>query len=234
MKAYARQEAPAPHRDRLILEHVDMARRIALRVGRRVPDSVASDDLVAAALVGLTEAAERFDEARGQPFVAFAEKRIRGAVLDELRRGDLMSRRARNQSRKVGQAIRTLATRLGREPEDAEVAAELGVDLAHYVEELEGLTHVTSVPLEGVLADSLAEDGDRADPAQGAARRELTGRLTAALRTLPERDALVLSLYYVEELSYAEIGRILGVTESRVCQLHARSMARLRSTLEEP
>lgn len=232
MRAYARARSHGDAREKLILAHVDMARRIAVRVGRRVPDSVREDDLVAAAMLGLAEAADRFDETRGQPFVAFAEKRIRGAVLDELRRGDLMSRRARARSRAVGATIQQLERTLGRSPEDTEVAAALGVTVDAYREELEGLAHVGCVPLDDLTIERLADAGD--GPRTAAERGQLAGQLAGALRALPERDALILNLYYVEELSYAEIGRLLGVTESRVCQLHSRSLARLRAALADP
>jgi RNA polymerase sigma factor for flagellar operon FliA len=228
VRAYASQ-APArdPARDRLIAEHVDMARRIAVRVGRRVPSWLREDDLVGAAMIGLAEAAERFDPSFGQPFVGFAEKRIRGAVLDELRRGDLMPRRVRATARKVGETIRRLEQALGRPPEDEEIARALGVPVEEYRDEMELLTHVTCVDL-----DSLGEVGpanDNAGPAADAERRQLVNHLRAALDSLPERDATLLSLYYVEELSYSEVGEVLGVSESRVCQLHSRALARLRA-----
>jgi RNA polymerase sigma factor for flagellar operon FliA len=225
--AYARIVHHNPERDRLVLEHVDMARRIAVRIGRKVPPSVTREDLVGAAMLGLAEAADRFDAARGQPFVAFAEKRIRGAVLDELRRGDPMSRRARAQARTIGRTVASLSQQLGRDPEDEEIAAALGVTVEVYRDELEGLTHVGCVPIDSVEA-VLADDDD---PARQAARRHLSARLVPAIASLPPRDATVLSLYYVEELSYAEIGKLLGVTESRVCQLHGRSLVRLRAAL---
>ncbi|MCA9678567.1 MAG: FliA/WhiG family RNA polymerase sigma factor, partial [Myxococcales bacterium] len=228
---YERVADPArAERDALMVAHLDMARRIALRVARRVPDNVRQDDLIAAAMVGLAEAAERFDAARGQPFVAFAEKRIRGAVLDELRRGDVMSRRARARARQVSDTIRALGARLGRHPEDEEVAAALGVPVDQYLAELETLTHVACVPIDELTAEVA---GDDEGPETSAARRLLTARLVAQLQTLPERDATLLSLYYVEELSYAEIGKLFGVTESRVCQLHSRALARLRAGFQE-
>jgi|SoiMethySBSTD1v2_1073268.scaffolds.fasta_scaffold705159_2 RNA polymerase sigma factor for flagellar operon FliA len=218
-----------PARERFIAEHAEMARRIALRVARRVPDWMSRDDLVGAAMVGLAEAAERFDLGRGEPFVAFAEKRIRGAVLDELRRGDIMPRRVRAEARRVGQTIRELEHKLGRGPEDHEVAAALGVSVQHYLEELEGLAHVSFVDLEPRRDSIPGEDGS---PAQEAERRQAISRLRDAMKRLKERDALVLSLYYGDDLSYAEIGQILGVTESRVCQLHSRALARLRVELD--
>jgi len=230
MKAYA---APArdDRRDGLIREHVEMARRIALRVARRVPSWMSSDDLVAAAMVGLTEAAERFDESRQESFVAFAERRIRGAVLDELRRGDIMPRRVRRQARRVAQEIGRLERRLGRTPEDEEVAAALGVSPATYREELADLVEVTLVdPERHRNAIDLHADGGES-PAAAAERAQLAGMVRAGLTRLEPRDQTLLSLYYVEGFPYAEIGRVLGVTESRVCQLHSRALLRLRAAM---
>jgi RNA polymerase sigma factor for flagellar operon FliA len=230
-RAYAKT-APSrsPERERLIVEHLDMARRIAQRVGRRVPSDIREEDLVSSAMIGLTEAADRFDDSRGEPFVAFAEKRIRGAVLDELRKGDIMPRRMRQAARKVGQTVRELSAKLGREPEDEEVARALGVSLEEYLTDLEGLTHVSAVDLDTAqTADKMASND--AGPDAATERRFLVERVQKALKTLPERDAIVMSLYYLEELSYAEIGKMIGVTESRVCQIHSRCISRLRAEL---
>jgi RNA polymerase sigma factor for flagellar operon FliA len=231
MRAYARAYGDSDLRTQLITEHAEMARRIAMRVARRVPSSYSSDDLVAAAMLGLTEAADRYDPTRQEPFIGFAERRVRGAVLDELRRGDLLSRRMRSQARATGKAIRVLEHSLGRRAEDEEIAAALGVTLAHYHEELQATTQssllefMADPPLDTVCADP--------SPAESAQRSQLRARLRGAVGDLPERDALILNLYYVEELSYSEIGQVLGVTESRVCQLHGRALARLRDMLEE-
>jgi RNA polymerase sigma factor for flagellar operon FliA len=232
MRKYALQARDGDERSRLIAENVEVARRIALRVARRVPEWLSSDDLVAAAMVGLAEAADRYDADRGEPFVAFAEKRIRGAVLDELRRGDIMPRRARAAARKVGESIRKLEHELGRAPEDAEVARALGVTVAEYQEELSLLTHVSVVELAGEEGDDGQAYPDELLPSQQVERAELVRRVRAGLERLGERDALLLSLYYNEEFTYAEIGNLLGVSESRVCQLHARAIARLRVEIE--
>lgn len=222
-----------PERDRLIAEHVDMARRIAGRVGRRVPDWIREDDLVGAAMIGLTEAADRFDATLGQPFVAFAERRIRGAVLDELRRGDPMPRRKRADARKLGKTIQALEQKFGRPPEDFEIAAAMGVSLEEYQQELEGLTQVSFVDLDQLGGGKQEPANDNAWPSAATEKKQLAQRLHSAMETLPERDALVLSLYYVEELSYLEIAEVLEVSESRVCQLHARALARLKAELKE-
>ena len=234
MKAYAAAHR-LTERDRLIAEHLDVARRIALRVARRVPSWLSVDDLIAAGMIGLAEAADRYDDERQEPFIAFAEKRIRGAVLDELRRGDIMPRRVRNKARKIGIALRALEQKLGRAPEDEEIAQALEVSVKEYREELVMLTHVTVVELE---APEMQPEAHRApdgwSPARAVERRELLTRIREGLEQLPKRDALVLSLYYNEEFTYAEIGDLLGVSESRVCQLHARAITRLRAELQDP
>ena len=221
-------------RDRLIAEHMPMARRIALRVARRVPGGVGEDDLVAAAYLGLTQAADRYDTSRSEPFVAFAESRIRGAVYDELRKHDVLSRRARSRAKKVRSTMMSLQHELKREPEDEEVAAALGTSLADYQENLESLVHISVVGL-GETEPAAAESPSAPEsPASVLEHKQLTSRVQKGLRSLPERDGLLLSLYYNDELTYREIGEVLGVSESRVCQLHARAIARLRNRIEEP
>jgi RNA polymerase sigma factor for flagellar operon FliA len=220
-------------RRQLIASHVEMARRIALRVARRIPVWLSQDDLISAAMVGLTEAAARYEDGRNEPFVAFAEKRIRGAVLDELRRGDLMPRGVRTAARQVGAAIRDLEQELKRPPEDEEIAKRLGVPLEKYLDELEGLTHVGFVELpDDAISPGVDWQGGGEDVVSRIEKKQLSERLCRALRRLPERDARLLALYYNEELSYAEIGEVLQVSESRVCQLHARACARLRVELD--
>lgn len=232
MRAHEHEpNAPTVERDRLIAAHIGMAQRIARKVGRRTPDSICEDELVGAALIGLSEAAERYDSTRGEPFVAFAETRIRGAVLDELRRGDLMSRRARTAARQVGKVIRTLEQLHGRSPEEHEIATALGIPLDEYRSELEMLTHVAIVDIEP-HAPTLA-DTDRLSPSTIAERNQLAALLREGLSRIPARDAQVLNLYYVEELSCSEIGQVLGVSESRVCQLHALAIVRLRAEVAE-
>jgi len=230
MKAYAAQLKHSNiERDRLIAGHVDAARRIALRIARRCPGWIPREDLVAAAMLGLTEAAERYDVHRNEPFLAFAEKRIRGSVLDELRRGDIMPRRVRQLARKIGRTIVELECALGRAPLDEEIAATLGVPLDEYKTELEQLVHVTvnSLDLDHVSTD----DPDELTPEDSAARSEAVRRVRSVLPKLEPRDVVLLALYYNEEQTYQEIGHVLGVTTSRVCQLHGRAIARLRAEL---
>lgn len=231
MKAYAaQQKRPSAERDRLIAEHVEVARRISMRMARRCPDWISRDDLVSAALLGLTEAADRYDSTRNEPFISFAEKRIRGAVLDELRRGDIMPRRARQMARKIGAAIQDLEKQTGQAPADEAVAAKLGVSVEVYRTELEQLVHVTVGALEPGDEGSTTQHGHES-PETETAKRQAMAKVRAALPKLQQRDLLVLGLYYNEELTYHEIAQVLGVTTSRVCQLHGRAIARLRSEI---
>src|SRR5262249_21775283 len=215
-------------RDNLIAEHADSARRIALRVARRTPEWVSRDDLVAASLLGLAEAADRFDPERGQSFPAFAAARISGAVLDELRRGDLMPRRVRQRARQVKRTIRELEQRHGRRPETMEIAVELGVSVDEYRHDLQTLADVTMVELDR-HAENLSADASVAH--EEVERAQLSDAIHRCLRRLPERDAAILSLRHMDGLSYAEIGRMLGLSESRVCQLRARAVERLRAEM---
>ena len=214
-------------RNRRIAEHVDVARRIASKVARRCPAWMSQEDLVAAGMLGLAEAADRFDEGRGEPFLVFASKRIRGAVLDELRRGDIMPRRVRRMARKVDDARATLERKLGKTPEDTAMAAALGVTLQVYRDDLASLTEVKLSSLDdGQHAPPAAPAGQ--SPAEQAERGELLARIKGALARLGERDIMLLSLLYGDELTSVEVGQVLGVSTSRVCQLHSRALARLR------
>ncbi len=234
MKPYDDQNRrPSAERDRLIADHVEIARRISLRMARRCPDWIPREDLVAAGLLGLTEAAERYDGTRNEPFLVFAEKRIRGAVLDELRRGDIMPRRVRQLARKIGMTIQELERKLGGPPDDEAIAAELGVGVQEYRENLEQLVHVTVGALE-TTDDSLLPSGTEDSPERQAAHMEAMRRVRSAVEHLEHRDTLILTLYYNEELTYGEIAQVLRVTTSRVCQLHARAITRLRAEIQRP
>jgi RNA polymerase sigma factor for flagellar operon FliA len=215
-------------RNQLISEHADIARRIALKIARRCPAWMAREDLVAAGMRGLTEAADRYDVNRADAFLPFAEHRIRGAVLDELRRGDLLPRRVRTMARKVGAAVRELEA-TGSEPTEEQVADRLGVSVEHYRERLAPLAQVQVQPLEGI-ASVLVSDTTTA-PDTVASQRELIGRLREALAQLEARDAQIIIYHFENELSYQQIATILGITGSRVCQLLARALDRLRAKL---
>jgi len=217
-----------PARDALIRDHADAARRIALRMARRCPDWIQRDDIVSAGMLGLIEAADRYDDKRQEPFLAFAEHRIRGAVLDELRRGDIMPRRVRQLARKVSAAIRELE-KDGETPTDQRISDALGVTLEVYRAGLSELVHVEIGPIDGGEAQHLASTSVAPDIEAG--HRLTLARVREALAHLEQRDVTILGLHYVEDLTYQEIADTLRITPSRVCQLLWRAVERLRDIL---
>lgn len=227
MQAFGTRARQPSNRDRLIREHADVARRIALRMARRCPDWVAREDLVSAGMVGLIEAADRYDHTRQEPFISFAEHRIRGAILDELRRGDIMPRRVRQLARKVTNAIKELE-KDGEQASDERVADALGVSLEDYRAGLSQLAHVEIASLEGEEPTLATTD---VPPDVEATRRQRLARVCIALDRLEARDVTILGLHYVEELTYQEIADTLKITPSRVCQLLWRAVERLRALL---
>jgi RNA polymerase sigma factor for flagellar operon FliA len=226
-RATARYAAARPPEDALVAEHAGLVARCARRLAARTAGAVAADDLWSAGALGLLDAAKRFDAGRDVKFESFAEHRIRGAMLDELRRLDHLPRRLRADLDAAERARARLGQALGREPEAAEVAAELGVSL----EDLDAMQALGAphVDLSGVLDLECLEPGGE----ERAIRAELARRLAAAVGALPERLQLVLSLHYVEGLTYREIAGILKVSEPRVCQLHGEAMKLLRPRLAE-
>ncbi len=217
-----------PDRDRLICAHADVARRIALKMAKRIPEWVPREDLVGAGMIGLVEAADRYDSTRDESFLTFAEHRIRGAVLDELRRGDMVPRRVRQLARKIAAAIRKLEQSGGEAPDETEVAGELGVSVEAY---RDGLTRTTFelAPLDDDEPMLIAEDV--LSPDAQAAHLQMLARVRAALADLEARDVRILALHFLEEMTFQEIASVLGITPSRVCQLMWRAVGRLRATL---
>jgi RNA polymerase sigma factor FliA len=217
-------------RNRLISEHAEVARRIALKMARRCPDWVSREDLVAAGLLGLTEAAERYDDSRTEPFLSFAEHRIRGAVLDELRRGDMLPRRVRQLARKISNTIRTLENS-GEAASEERIADSLGVPVEAY---RSGMSHLVNVGVDSIEHDDQVLVSDaRLAPDALAAHSQLIATVRAALEHLEPRDVTILGLHYIEDLTYQQIAEILRITPSRVCQLLWRAVDRLRARLGE-
>jgi len=217
-------------RNQLISEHTEVARRIALKMARRCPNWVAREDLVAAGMLGLTEAAERYDGTRTEPFLSFAEHRIRGAVLDELRRGDMLPRRVRQLARKISNTIRSLENS-GETACEQKIADSLGVPVEQYRNGLSHLVNVGVDPLEH--DDQILVADQRLAPDELAAHRQLIGTVRAALEHLEARDVTILGLHYLEDLTYQQIAESLRITPSRVCQLLWRAVERLRAQLGE-
>jgi RNA polymerase sigma factor for flagellar operon FliA len=206
----------------LIVEHTALASRVATKMARRAPQAM-RDDLVSAGFVGLTEAARRWDGV--SPFVPFALQRIRGAVLDEMRRGDMMPRRVRSTARKVAATIKSLE---GGATEEA-IAAKLGVTVAEYQTNLAKLVAMKVDSLDADDAAPLMSEDDNAE--QQVARREQIARVRAAIEKLDKRDATLLGLRFIEEMTCEEVGLTLQLSAARVCQLLKRAVERLRALL---
>jgi RNA polymerase sigma factor for flagellar operon FliA len=198
------------------------------------------DDLIQVGMIGLNDALSRFDTGQGVQFETFATQRIRGAMLDELRGADWMSRSNRKQQRSIEAAVHRLEQKLGRAPLESEIAKEMGISLSDYQELLGKVRGTQLVYLEDMSGD----DGDQdyldrhvadkeADPLSQLNDHRLREALVAAIKTLPEREQYVMSMYYEQDMNLKEIAAVLGVTESRVCQLHSQSIARLRVKLRE-
>ena len=222
----------------MVEQHAPLVKRIAHHLLMRMPASVQLDDLVQSGMIGLLEAARKYDVAKGASFETYAGIRIRGAMLDEVRRGDWAPRSVHRKSRQVAEAVKAVESRTGTDARDHEVAEELGVDLPTYYAILqdasgsrlfsfddlsEGGGEVSTPPSRG------ATDG----PAEALQDHAFRTHLAEAIEGLPEREKLVLALYYDEELNLKEIGEILGVSESRISQIHSQAALRLRSRLQE-
>jgi len=209
--------------------------KVARRLARRLPAHVEIDDLISSGVIGLIEAAERFDPERVDRFEAFAEFRIRGAMLDDLRSRDTLSRDMRRLSNELRDATRKLEAQLGRTPDQEEIAQRLGVGVDELYARQQKLSGSSVVGIDDAGPDLLERTGDQAaaDPFEQTSRHEMTERLVSGIGHLPEKMQQVLSLYYCDNLNLKEIGAVLGVTESRVCQIHGEATRRLRDSLSD-
>lgn len=226
-------------RDQLVLEHLSLVRMLASRLSRRLPSHVDGTELVGVGVMGLVDAAGRYEPSTGVPFDAFARQRIHGAMLDALRRLDRAPRAVRRQQRTLETILSRLRQTLGREPETEEVAREMGVSLDDYdrlldqlqAAEVATLSRASGPDGERSLID-LALDS-REGPYAQLERRELHARLVRALRALPDRERQIIALYFDDELTLAEIGKVFDIGPSRVSQLRTQAIARLRSLLAD-
>lgn len=218
-------------REERIREHMGMARRLARKVCRRLPPTANHEELESAAYLGLAEAAARFDPSRGEPFVAFAAKRIRGAIFDELRRADALTRRGREGARRIQKAAETAEKRRGGPVDSEDVAGELGISADELSRERGKFENAKAVSFDELL-ESPAADSEEA-PDRVCARAQEKTALASAISALSERDQLVLSLYYRDDLTLKEIGEVLGITESRVCQIRSRTLCALRAAIAD-
>jgi RNA polymerase sigma factor for flagellar operon FliA len=230
--------APTRERDELVIENIALVKSLARRLFQRLPSQVSLEDLISAGLLGLMEAANRYQPSLGVPFEAYARRRIHGAMLDALRALDWAPRSLRRLRRDVDSAIATVRSRTGEEPDEQAIAVELGIPQRRYEETMERLRTLESGAAREVEAH--AADGTPlielcADPGESAfetiERSQLRRHLAAAIEQLPERERQILALYYEEEMTLAEIGETIGVCESRVCQLRGVAESRLRTLL---
>lgn len=224
--------------EQLMIEHLPIVRYLARRIHERLPQHVEIDDLVSAGVLGLIDAFRKFDPEKKVQFRSYAQFRIRGAILDSLRTLDWSPRDLRRKGRAIEEAIRTLTARTGRAPAEPEIAAELGMELSEYQQllgELKGLEigtlHVERSEDSGEEELAYIPNKPEDDPLFICLRGEMQARLTDAIDQLPERERLVMTLYYYEEMTMKEIGLTLGVVESRVSQIHASAVLHLRSLL---
>jgi RNA polymerase sigma factor for flagellar operon FliA len=224
----------------LLKQYSPLVRRLAHQMIAKLPANVEIDDLIQVGMIGLNDALSRFDLAQGVQFETFATQRIRGAMLDELRGSDWMSRGDRRNQRAIEAAVHRLEQRLGRAPSESEIAAEMGMKLADYQELLGKVRGTQLVYLEDMSGDDGDDDyldrhvaDEEANPLGRLSDRKMREALVAAIENLPEREQYVMSMYYEHDMNLKEIAAVLGVTESRVCQLHSQSIARLRTRLRE-
>ncbi len=225
-----------------IEEHTPLVRKLASMMMARLPASVELNDLIQVGILGLIDAARQFDPAQGVQFETFASQRIRGAMLDELRREDWLPRQARRQARQIEDSINRLEQRLGRPPRESEIAEDLTMSLEDYQDALGDCKGLSLVHFEDfsdgegeALNDPLAniEDENCLTPLETLTDGAFRQAVVDAIKSLPERDQLVMALYYEQELNLKEIGAVLEVSESRVSQLHSQAVARIRAKLKE-
>jgi RNA polymerase sigma factor for flagellar operon FliA len=226
--------------ERVLLEHLPVVRFLARRIHERLPQHVDMEDLVSAGVVGLMDAFAKFDPDKNVQFRSYAQFRIRGAILDSLRTLDWSPRELRRKGRAIEETVRVLTARLGRPPGEAEVAAEMGLGLEEYQQllgELKGLEigtlHVEHNEESGDEELAYIPGRPEDDPLFRCLRGEMEDRLTGAIANLPDRERLVMTLYYFEEMTMREIGLAMGVVESRVSQVHASAVVHLRAALRD-
>lgn len=229
------QNVQAGSTEALVAKHADLVKRVAFHLLGRLPSHVQAEDLIQAGMVGLLDAARLFDGDKGASFETYAGLRIRGAMLDEVRRNDWAPRSVYRRQREIAQTVAAIESDTGREAQDAEVCERMGITLDEYHAAISDSSsvHVGSLDHGGEgenetfdIADPNSQQPDEA-LAEGHFQRDLAG----CIDELPERERLVMSLYYVEELNQKEIGAVLGVSESRVCQIHNKAIMRLKTAM---
>lgn len=239
-KSYKKNPNNAQLREQLILKYLHLVRYVVSRLPITLPISIATEDLISYGTMGLMEAVERFDPDRGLKFETYAVTRIRGSIIDQLRFQDWIPRGVRKRSRELVETMQRLEEELGRAPNDEELAAEMGVSkqkIQVMLAETQNLvlslddTYGNDPSGSSMTLLDMVEDKNSPDPQGEFEAGELRKRLAEAIASLPEREKLLIALYYHENMTLKEIGEVICVSESRVCQLHAQAILRLRSKL---
>jgi RNA polymerase sigma factor for flagellar operon FliA len=235
-------EITAENREEVIIRYSPMIKYVANRIAMRLPPHIEVDDLISVGVLGLMDAISKYDSSRGAKFKTYAEFRVRGAILDELRAMDWVPRSIRQKASSVDKVVQSLQVKLSRSPEDQEVAKEMGISLEQFHNTLNETKSIPVFSLDDLgiakdsgeqqsLLDCLAGKSD-ADPQTQIRLIELKEIIAKAIDSLPEKERLMVSLYYYEELTMKEIGAVLEITESRVSQIHSKAVYRLRTKLK--
>jgi RNA polymerase sigma factor for flagellar operon FliA len=233
-----RQHYQAREREQRIIDYLPLVKYLASRMQARLPAHVELSDLVNYGIIGLMDAVDKFDPGRGVKFKTYAELRIRGSILDGLRELDWVPRSFRRRQRELERAYRNLECRLGRSATDEEVAEELGISLDAYFEMLDSLKGINLGQFELLERDTeesfieYIPDKEENSPTFILERKEIQKLLAQCIDCLPDKERLVLSLYYYEGLTMKEVGRVLEITESRVSQLHSKAVLRMRARVQ--
>jgi RNA polymerase sigma factor FliA len=237
-----RSKLSVAERDQLIIQYTPWVRFMALRMAAKLPSHIQAEDLISAGIIGLIDALDKFNPAREVQFKTYAQIRIQGAMKDELRALDWASRSMRQKVKRLEHAYATLEQELGRPPSSEEVANSLGIEMDEFEEMLDDVKGTSLVSLEELGQGPASEDKSSLlealltrqdqDPLEMLNLQDLKKALTLAIGELPEKERLVLSLYYFEELTMKEVGKVLNLTESRISQLHTQTVLRLRGKLK--
>ncbi|MDD3294649.1 MAG: FliA/WhiG family RNA polymerase sigma factor [Geobacteraceae bacterium] len=228
------------NRDELVMSHLPLVKYLVGRISAKLPPHLDQQDLLSVAVVGLITAAERFDPGRGIQFKTFAEKRIMGSIMDELRAQDWLPRTLREKYKRLEQEFSKLEQKLGRNPTSEEVAAAMGMDLEKYFQLVEEVHSLSFMSLDDFQEDEdggsfgfmhFLSDNGAENPQNQMMAKQLLQSLGNAIDTLPEKERIVVTLYYYEELNLKEIGEVLSLTESRISQLHSQAVIRLRAKM---